>query len=90
MFRCYFYLKMPGFAQPVACRTTEHMETMKAANDAYAEIEKLPNFTGGGIEQHIRGIGWTILNEDEDPEEAAQNAIETAQIGNARRFIEDV
>ena len=57
MFRAYAYL---GEVRSSVRITTSPVNTIKQANDLLDKLMLLEGASGGGIEVHVKGIGWVI------------------------------
>jgi len=73
-YRAYCYFRFPNGPPEEGCRMETGRLTLDDANRLLADMGKLSGYTGGGIDQRVPGVGWTICEDwtecpDEDDHE---------------------
>ena len=77
-YRAYCYFRVIGLGPADSLRMESGRLTMQAAIDLLANMSKVSNYTGGGIEHHLPGIGWTICEDETECPDYAEDFAEDA------------
>ena len=62
---CYYNPKTPNAPETAIALRSEKYDTPEKANAALESLLAITGMTGGGIEQHVPGIGWVLADEVE-------------------------
>ncbi len=80
MFRAYCYMTV---CERSVRLTSEALQEQYDADSVLLSMQtRLPNVTGGGIEQNVPGIGWVLAEEAETAVVLSRRASEFGGLGN--------
>ena len=77
-YRAYCYFRVIGLGPTESIRMEGGRTTLQAALDLLANMGKVSNYTGGGIEHKLPGIGWTICEDETECPGYAEDFAEDA------------
>ena len=63
-YRAYCYFRVIGLGPSESLRMESGRSTLQAALALLANVSKVSNYTGGGIEHKLPGIGWVICEDE--------------------------
>jgi hypothetical protein len=63
-YRAYCYFRVIGLGPADSIRVESGRSTLQAAIVLLANMATVSNYTGGGIEHKLPGIGWTICEDE--------------------------
>lgn len=64
MFRAFVFVESSRFVRPIRV-TGQHVGTWEEADGVHDYLRAaLAGATGGGIEQHVPGVGWVVADQE--------------------------